>query len=201
MAIVGGILAPLGLWWFAWYETTLACYRNLPILQDLQPIDSLGCAHPRRHSLRCGNSADSAMSNNLSDGHLHHLLCQCVFGHSSPAIRGWRRVSFAQPVTVQHPRRPMGHERLCMFVHRLHAYPYSILGALRLVARQGAIADFISWLAILARRRDTAGGSEASLVMDTRGQMRHGRRRCQEVRRIPLKQRRRPAERTSSHLR
>jgi len=95
----------------------------------------------------------------------------------------------------------MGHECLCMSIHRLHAYPYSILGALRLVVLQGANADFISWLAFLARRRDMAGGSEASLITDTRDRMRHERRLCREARRIPLKQRRRPAERTSSRLR
>jgi len=80
-AMVGAILNPLGLWWFAWYVDSeisrdFSSNRRTSASQDDETINPLDRSYSSWYSVRHGSSSNFTGFDHVFDGHLHHLCRQ-----------------------------------------------------------------------------------------------------------------------------
>jgi len=131
MAMVGGILFPVGLFWFAWYNaiSSLSQYlltQNI-VYQDHAAVHTLDCVYPRQRADRCCYRTDFAVIDRVYDGRVHDLLRQRHGWRYRHALNRSSSISAFQPSYVQGSGRRMG--RLCVRFSRggLHARAYVVL--------------------------------------------------------------------------
>lgn len=111
----GGILVPIGLFWFSWYDSLRNKLNgDWSPVKDHPTIDSLHSAHIGRGAVRHGNASSVHLRSRIPDGHISTLYSFSYRSKRSLTIDFGSLVSSHHARPISQDWGSMGFFHLCL---------------------------------------------------------------------------------------